>query len=359
MKALMLKEAVDILVGCTILGTGGGGDLSEGIEAVERALSRGGKLIMASLSEVADDAYTVAPYYCGAIGPKDAESENGEALVKAVKALEDYMDKTFDGVVSIEYGGGNTGSAFATAIELGKYVVDADAAGRAVPELQFSTYQIQEVPIVPFSVATKYGDTIVFTRVQGDARAESLSRNMAVATDNVVGMADHPTDGKTLKAAVIGGALTLAGQVGSAQRIAVEEGRDPLKAIAKAGGGKVLFKGRVTREDTSWHIKEGFTYGTIGIEGVGGYERQRFKIWYKNENMMAWQEGALVLTCPDLICVVNLATGYPITNPNCTVGDLVGVLGFSAHEFWRSERGLALLNPHFFGFDTAPVFLKE
>ena len=78
------------------------------------------------------------------------------------------MGVAFDGLVSIEYGGGNTGEAMAAAAHLGKYMVDADAAGRAVPELQFSTYYVMEQPITPFSVTTQYGDVVIVKKVDSD-----------------------------------------------------------------------------------------------------------------------------------------------------------------------------------------------
>lgn len=359
MKKLSFQDAVDILVGCTIMGTGGGGSLTQGVEAVREVMEKGNEIYLADISEVNDESYYINPYFCGSLGPEDGKKENHPELVYAVEALEEYIGEKFEGVVSIEFGGGNTGHAMAAAGSLGKYIVDGDAAGRAVPELQFSTYHIVDIPIYPFSVATKYGDTAIFTCVKNDERAESLSRNMAVASENTVGMADHPIIGKDLKKSIIPGALSLAGRVGKAQREASESGKDPINAIVKSGDGRILFKGKVTKNNTCWEIKEGFTYGTIGISGIKNYESDNFKIWYKNENMMAWKNDEIILTCPDLICVVDLETGYPITNPNCVEGKLVAVLGFSAHEFWKMERGIAILNPRFFGFDCNPVFLEK
>ena len=39
-EKLTLQEIKDTLVGCTILGTGGGGSLESGLEAVEKSLER-------------------------------------------------------------------------------------------------------------------------------------------------------------------------------------------------------------------------------------------------------------------------------------------------------------------------------
>jgi hypothetical protein len=357
MKKLTYEEAVDILVGCTILGTGGGGSLAEGIDAVKKAFEEGFEFNMIDFDEVEDHAYYVNPYFCGSISPDDEEEDEHKELEYAIKALEEYMDVDFKGVVSIEYGGGNTGQAMAAGARSGKFIVDADAAGRAVPELQFSTYFVTDRPIYPFSVATKYEDTVIFTNVASDARAEELSRMMAVATDNTVGMADHPIIGKDLKTSVIPNALTYAGKVGRIQREAMENGLDPVAELVDRCDGKLLFEGSVTEEDTEWGLKDGFTVGTIGIEGVGEFSDSKFKVWYKNENMVAWKDGQVSLTCPDLICVVDGETGYPITNPNCNPGNKIAVLGFKAHDFWKTEKGLSILNPRFFGFDIDVKYL--
>lgn len=359
MKRLLLQDVIDILVGCTILGTGGGGDLDEGLEAVKKAFDKNKEFKLLSFDEIQDEAYYVNPYFCGSISPSDEEQEKeSNELIVAVESLEEYMGKEFDGIISVEYGGDNTGQAMSAAAMLGKYIVDCDAAGRAVPELQFSTYSITGQPISPFSVATKYGDTVIFQKVLNDERAEALSRAMAVATDNTVGMADHPIQGKKLRTSVIPSALSYAGKVGKAQREAIENEENPIDKIIEAAHGYLLFKGKVNA-GTQWEIKDGFTIGTICIDGIDEFTNHDFKIWYKNENMISWKNGEVFITCPDLICVVDNKTGYPITNPNCKEDQDVAVLGFKAHELWRSEKGLELLNPNFFGFDINFIPIEE
>ena len=351
MKQLTLQEARDILVGCTILGTGGGGALETGLEMVEKELQAGGVINLLDFDEIQDSQYYVSPYFCGCIKPEGEVDEiTGDELPEAVRALEAYMGVDFHGLVSIEYGGGNTGDAMAAAARMGKYLVDADAAGRAVPELQFSTYYVTEKPITPFSVTTKYGDVVIVPRVRDDARAEALSRFMAVGSDDLVGIADHPILGEQLKKSVIPGALSYAGQVGRAQREAAEAGQNALEAILQTANGRLLFEGVVSGE-TNWEIRDGFTYGNIYLSGENAYEGKHARVWYKNENMLCWIDDEVALTCPDLICIVDTATGYPLTNPNCTAGKQLSVLGFRCHELWRRERALEILNPRFFGFD--------
>jgi hypothetical protein len=359
MKKLTHQDLKDILTGCTILGTGGGGSLDNGLDSVEKALADGLEFRLLDFGEIEPEGYYANPYYCGSILPKgDQSQQRGDEIATSIRALEHFMGVQFHGLVSIEYGGGNTGEMMAAAARTGKFIVDADAAGRAVPELQFSTYYVTENPITPFSVGTSFGDMAIITNVANDARAEALSRYMAIGSGGLVGMTDHPIQGRSLKNAVIPGALSYAGSVGRAQREAVERGLDPIQAILKAGSGKLLFQGRVA-PGSDWSIQEGFTVGNIQISGDGGYQGEQARIWYKNENMIMWVNDKVRVTCPDLICVVESKTGYPITNPNCTEGMDVTVLGFHCHEIWTRERGLSILNPRFFGFDTDCVFLED
>lgn len=359
MRILNYQEVGDILTGCTILGTGGGGSLQSGLAAVEKEFSEGREFKLLEFHEIEDDSWFTSPYFCGSIMPAGQETViTGEEIPDAVKALEEHMGVKFDGLVSIEYGGGNTGEAMAAAARLGKVIVDADAAGRAVPELQFSTYYVTEQPITPFSVTTRYGDVVIVKRVDSDARAEALSRFMAVGSGNLVGMADHPICGKNLKNSVVPSALSYAERVGKARREAEEQGKNPVKAIIEAANGTLLFEGTVSGE-TGWEVKDGFTLGTICLEGTENFRNSSGRVWYKNENMVFWINEEVKLTCPDLICVVERKSGMPVTNPNCREGMELCVLGFKCHELWKRDRGIEILNPGFFGFDMECCFLDE
>lgn len=361
MRTLDLQELKDIMIGCAILGTGGGGSLSEGMNVVEREWEAGNEFKLLDFSEIEDEADYASPYYCGCVVPEaqEAEEENldGTDIALSIDALEQYMGTRFHGLVSIEYGAGNTGEVMAMAAKTGKYIVDADAAGRAVPELQFSTYYVTGQPITPLAVGTTYGDVAILPTVKDDARAEALTRFMAVATNGCIGMTDHPIKGKKLKHSVIPGAITAAQNVGRARREALEQGKDPIAAILAAAGGKLLFTGTVTA-GTNWESRDGFTLGNICLDGLAEDGGHSARVWYKNENMMMWVDGNVRLTCPDLICVLEKETGKPITNPNCKEGIEICVMGVSCHALWKTERALEILNPRFFGFDEDCVFLE-
>lgn len=365
MKKLTLQEVKDILVGCTILSTGGGGSLENGIHIAETDYANGLEYTMIDFDEVKDEDLFACPYFCGSIGPEE-RTDNYSKYVKldeletvfSTKALERFLGREFNGIVSVEYGGGNTAVAMSTAARLGKPIVDGDAAGRAVPDLQYSTFYVTGKPIYPLAVADAIGDVAVFEKVVDDFRAEDLVRALAVVSADKVGMTDHPCNGRDLKKSIIPYALSYAGGVGKAQREAIKEGRNPIQAIVQSGKGYCLFEGKV-QMDSQWENKSGFTIGTIQIIGENEYSGKKSEIWFKNENIMFYIDGTPVVTAPDLICVVDRKTGYPITNPFCKKDMEITVLGFKAPQFWREGKGLEILNPKEFGFDIEFVPIEK
>jgi len=357
MKKLSRQDAIDLVVGCTILGTGGGGSLEDGLATVNDDYNLGLEYKLASPQDIMDDEYYVTTYYCGSIAPIDKDKDpyysyrttEESPTVLAVRALEKHLGKPIQGIVSCEYGGGSTTCALSTAARLDKMMVDGDAAGRAVPELQFSTFYINGRYISPFAVVSTIGETAVFTNVPDDERAEALVRSIACASGSLAATADHPMLGKDMSRSVILGALSAAQAVGRARREALEQEKDPIAAITGAAGGYLLFSGIIS-EDCAWYDEGGFTLGETKADGTDIYGNDSYKVWFKNENMLLWKNGEPWVICPDLICLLD-ETGYPVLNPHWQKGMKVVCLGFKAPDIWRTPKGLALLNPRFFGFD--------
>lgn len=358
MQKLTRQDLYDILYGCTILGTGGGGKLEKGISLIDRALEAGKEFVLADLDEIPDDALIACPYYCGSISPITPDQEakyaalpriDEEPALRAFRILEEYKGKKFYGAISTELGGSNTAVAFYVAAMMGIYIIDADPAGRSVPELQHSTFFINKLPITPMAVANEFGDTVIVKDVVDDFRAEALVRAMAVASKNHVGVADHLVTAKELRNAVIPGAITYALKIGRAYREAKEKNLDLAKEIAKVGNGYVIFRGII--KDLKWEDKDGFTIGDTYIKGDREFYGSDYRIWFKNENIISWRDGKIDVTVPDLICMIADDTKQPVTNPNFEPGLRVSVIGLPAPKEWRTEEGLKVFGPKYFGFD--------
>ncbi|AGK61234.1 hypothetical protein Asulf_01238 [Archaeoglobus sulfaticallidus PM70-1] len=349
MRELSEIELRDIIEGCTVLGTGGGGDPKEGWEMIEKELKSGKKFMLAGLDEVPDDGIVAMPYFVGSVSGKKVESvyEEGEGA-RSYRLLEEYMGKEFWGVISTELGGANTAVALVTAAKLGLPIVDGDPAGRSVPELQHTTYYILGIGMTPFSVVTPLGDEIVISKVKDDFQAEKIVRGIVASIGTDVGVTSHPIPGKLLRDSVIKGAISYALKIGEALRAAREEGEDPIKALIGAGNGFLLFKGIASK--SSWKDEGGFTIGEFELNGTGEFEGETYRVWFKNENLISWRNGEVDVTIPDLICVLT-PDGHPVTNPNVQEGEEYAIVGLPAPQLWRTPKGLEIFGPKSLGLE--------
>lgn len=358
MKKLNKQDLHDILLGAAIVGTGGGGSLIEGIKLVDEAYDEGYEFILAEIDDIPDDALIGSPYTCGSIGNLSKEQQKKyDSLPKikdapevvAIRVLEEYLGKEFYGVIATELGGGNTAAALNVAARLKKPIIDADPAGRSVPCLQHSTLFLNEVPITPMGLANKFGDSLVISSVANDDRAEVLARTTAVASFNSVGVVDHPALWNVLKNAVIKNTITYCLKIGKTARIANVEGRNFAYDVAENFNGYVIFEGEITECD--WEDREGFTYGNLYIKGEDKYEGEDLRIWFQNEYIMSWKNGEVFATVPDSINIYIKDDKMPLLNPNAKEGMKVTVFVLKAFDEWRTEKGINIFGPRFFGYD--------
>lgn len=358
MKTLSRQDLEDILYGAAILGTGGGGELSEGFAMIDDALSKGKEFRMVDLDEAPQDALVCTPYMLGAISALPEEEErlydrlprsDVSSILAAYARFEEYLGRSFYGTISCELGGSNTATAFYAAAMAGAYIIDADPAGRAVPEITHSTYYIHGLPAAPIVMANEFGEAIICENVLDDARAEHIVRALSMVSRNDIAAIDHALEIREIRHAVIPGAISFALEMGQVWRETRAKGGDIAQAIADQGAGLVAFRGNVSACD--WETRDGFTYGNIEIAGSGSFESDTYKIWLKNENMTGRLNGEIHATIPDMICLIDTETGAPVTNPNYYTGQSVAVVVLPAPKPFTTEKGLLAFGPSYAGID--------
>ncbi len=362
MRTLSKQESIDIIYGCAVLGTGGGGNLQSGLKMIEECYGMGKAVEMAELEELGDEDFLATPYGCGA--PRllvDGEEDIYAGLPRfdypapllAFRSLEEYMGKKFFAVASSELGAESTAEALYIAGMLGIPIMNSDAAGRSVPDLQYSTYFVKKKPIYPMAIATEFGETVLVKEVVDDFRAEAIARAIAVASGNMVGIADHPMNGKDYKESVIPNAMTYAMRIGKIlreTRLAGGDGYAVARKIAQENKGDVAFRGTI--EDAPWETRDGYNYGEIHLAGIDEFEGEKYRIWFKNENIISFRNDAVDVTSPDLICMID-ASGVPVNTPNFEKGGELTILVLPSPEIWTSEEGLKCFDLNYFGFDVA------
>ncbi len=358
MKVLSRQDLLDILQGATILGTGGGGELAEGIAMIDDALAKGRAFKLVTLDEAPDEALVCTPYMLGAISALPEEEEekyqrlpriSEPSVLVAYRRFEEYLGRKFYGTISCELGGSNTATSFYAAAMAGAYIIDADPAGRAVPEITHSTYYIHGLPAAPIVMANEFGEAMICENVIDDARAEHIVRALSQASRNDIAAIDHALEVREVRDALIPGAISMAWRMGTAWREALEKGNDVADVIANKGGGLVVFRGIVGESD--WKTEEGFTIGNIAIDGTGAFQDSMYRIWLKNENMVGWLNDQVHATIPDMICLMDTGSGQPVTNPNYQQGQHVAVVVLPAPKPFVTPKGLDAFGPAYVGIN--------
>lgn len=367
-RLVSIQDCEDFVRGCTILGTGGGGSAEEGLRLLSAALGGGLSIEWIDPFGVADDAWTATAYLVGSIAPASADTEAeiarldlveqvdlGKAMSIAIREMETYTGQEIQAIVPVELGGSNTPGPLVSSLSLGIPVVDGDYTGRATPEAVHLTPSLFGKAAWPLALVDRWGNVCILKDAPKVATMERVCKMLAVAAYGLCAVCGMSFCGREMKQLIVPGTLTKALELGRAIRMAREEGKDPVQAATQFLQGWVLFKGQVTRKD--WEDRGGYMYGTTHLQGFDEFDGHTFRVWFKNENHIAWKDDEPFVTSPDLICLVDAATAEPMTNTLIMSGDRVVVIGARAAEPYRTAAGVKVLGPAHFGFeiDYVPI----
>ncbi|PIE31385.1 hypothetical protein CSA56_18440 [candidate division KSB3 bacterium] len=366
-KVFSRQNIVDLCLGATVLGTGGGGSPELGMELLNGIYDVGKEIKMIAVDDVPDDAIVVFPAGVGSIAETEEKSRYDEQLKKTIMTDEsplrhalDMMESTIGqkvyGAVAIELGGYNTALAAFLGALAGIPFVDADTIGRAKPESEMQCLGLHQVPITPIVLADVWGNTVVVSQVESYRSAEKIARAMAVIGGGTTAVR-CPMTGKRLKETILPGTVSKALRVGQALREAQEQNTDPVEAVIEASEGIKLFEGTVS--SYQWEDRGGFLWGDIFIRGEKHYHGQKLRVWLKNENEISWLDGKPYVMTPDSLCIIDAASGEPITNTNMREGLQLVVFGIPAPPIFRTPEGLALVGPAHFEFDLPYVPIED
>ena len=103
----------------------------------------------------------------------------------------------------------------------------------------------------------------------------------------------------------------------------------------------------------------GFAKGDAHIEGIDEYAGQRLQLSFQNEHLAARIDGEFKVTVPDLLAVLDVDTGEPITTEGLRYGFRVAIIAIPCAEKWRTPKGLELVGPGYFGYETDYVPVEE
>lgn len=326
---LKKEDLIDVVWGAALLGAGGGGSPEQGLKIVEDTFENDiNSVKVVEPKEVQDDESVAVNF---GMGSPEVAKEYWEGWnVDAFQKLEETVGEKIPYVIPFEIGAGNSIPPAQTAATLDIAVVDGDPAGRAVPEIQMTTFCMADIPMSPMVIAGEANNYAVLYSSSPE-RAEEMGRAVTSALGDITGVAAQKMSGKEMKDSVISGTLTQAKKIGELIRkgkdgdLSVDEVVSSLDAVELARGEIV--------EITS-KTESGFDYGEVFIG-------DNVKVDYKNENMIVWEDDEPQALAPDLICWLS-SECKPMTNADLKEGKEVIVLGIEAPEQWRKPEAYGM-----------------
>lgn len=274
-KKLSAENLTDLVDGAAIFSAGGGGDPSVGHNIVEMLMEKRFPVHLVDPLEVPDDEMVIN-FAC--VGATASVAYHGEAALKTLMTLEEFLGKKAYAVIPVELGGFNTLVAVDVAARRGIPIVDADGAARAVSEVHLKVYTLDDIPLTPMTIADIDAQNVVLIKQTLDfMAAERIARTLAAEWCQTVYTAHRVLTGAQVKTAPALGTLSNAMRIGMLLRKAV----DPLNAVLKETNGFKLFEGVVSAVERE--TKAGFTWTNTTMNGTHENEGAKFEFKAKNE----------------------------------------------------------------------------
>jgi len=333
-KKLSAQDLADLVDGASIFSAGGGGDPLVGHNIVEMLTEKRFPVHLIDPVEVPDDEIVIN-FAC--VGATASVAYHSDAALKTLTTLEEFLEKKAYAVIPVELGGFNTLAAVDVAARRGIPIVDADGAGRAVPEVHLKVYTLDDIPLTPMTVADIDAQNVVIIKQTPDSKAaERIARTLAAEWGQTAYTARRVLTGVQVKTSPVLRTLSNAIRIGMLLRKTV----DPLNAVLKETHGFKLFEGTVNSVEHK--TEAGFTWTTATLNGTHENEGSKFEFKAKNEVLIGYKDEKLAAIAPDIITPVHHETCKCVTAEKIKKDDKLTVIGIPAPKKWRTPKGLEL-----------------
>lgn len=337
MSKILKKEQIkNILYGATFLAAGGGGSLQEGLDLLSEFDNE-------SFVELVEPKEMEKNLYAGSVGGIGApramsKTKFGEEAILAFDSFKKVcalLKKDIGNVMGGELGGFNTMVPIYVAWKKEVPFVDGDGNGRAVPELSTGLQPINNVYPYPLTLSGGNRDVsiILIGNKENHFAAENLSRHLSMAYSMSAGFCTWPATGQDIIEKLAPNTISECELLGKAIVNAKNNNLDLENEINKIRKCKLLCKGLIKKIDTT--TKEGFDFGKTIIQGTEDFSNNFYTIYYKNENLIIKNDkNKVLLTVPDMICMINSETKLPVTNADITQNMELEIYSTFAHPNW-------------------------
>ena len=276
--------------------------------------------------------------------------ERGDECLRAMRAAERAAGGRVTALISSEIGGANSMEPMITGAQAGLPVVDGDGMGRAFPELQMCTFFIYGLKPSPGGDRRREGQRGGLHRRAGHVLAGAALARRHRGHGRHRRLCLPPMGGDFVRSVAVPGTVTQAIDLG----YAVQDARAAASAIRCRRSWMRATACCSSRARWSTWIggwRAASRWAAPRCKGLGGDSGATLAIDLQNENLIALRDGIPIATVPDLICMVDLESGQPITTEVLRYGLRVAVLGLPCHPLLRTPEALAVIGPRAFGYD--------
>ena len=346
---LTAEDLDRLATGAWILGTGGGGDPYYNLVAAKLLYRQGHTVSLINPEDLADDDLVAVVSFQGAPVVGVERLPDPSRMVMAIRVMEDYIGRKFTAVMSVEIGGSNGIQPLLAAALMDIPLVDADGMGRAFPDVSKTSFAVADLKPYPLSVVDVRDNAVIIAPGVDWFWMERISRKVVTEMGSMGSTCKAPRTGREVKDHAILGSVRKAIRIGRVVAEARAAHADPVAALLDAENGLMLFQGKIV--DIARRATEGFLRGAATIDGLGDDSGATFGLEFQNEFSVGTRDGKVVVTVPDLICVLDTESGEAIGTETLRYGQRVSVIALPSPPIFLTKKGLEHVGPRAFGFD--------
>lgn len=280
------KEYMQVIVnGASFLASGGGGGVSSANDVIENIVCFAKEVRVVEVDEVSsDDSLLVI---CG-VGAPDAPNLNfKDSPTYGLQGLQTATGKHFHYVLPIEVGAMNSMIPLLACANLGIPFIDADGAGRSVPQMSMCTYALKGFDTQDTLVVSEENNQYPLHPKNAVEMEAQVREVVSTKLEDAGTVATWPMRGSDIKTseALVPGSLKLAHRIGIAMASAkpLDSVIDTIKDFYQSH--RIIMRNAKVTGATN-KVEDGFDIGTVTLQDTD-HPDTTAKIYFVNESLLA------------------------------------------------------------------------
>ena len=324
------KELTHLVYGSALLGSGGGGAITTGIDFVSRICEIAGENGIELITGQDTEGQACVICDIGAISALLADQ--AQAILQAFETYAIWNnrrdDNDFKAVLPIETGPENSLAPFIIAAHKNIPVLDADGAGRAVPQLNLCTFSALDNPVVA-SVANDRGNWILISCNKAEELDDLLrpvTANPVYGSSGSMALWNHRI--QDLLNVAVPGSISRAIMTGSLlEGLRTNDPGQIQEALPSVNtlSARLLAGGIIS--DIEHTERNAFDFDIIHLQASEG---KKWSIYSQNENLLLIDDTnrIIIAQAPESICMLDTSF-HPLTNSELKPGIPVHIIGIA------------------------------